>query len=78
MRKNLIDELKPKALLFIRKSTTAVAIGDVAKTFNTSWSTARQILMELTLENEIELETTSNAKIFRPKTDKNGKDRDCQ
>ena len=78
MRKSLIDELKPKALLFIKKATTAVAIGDVAKTVNTSWSTARQILMELTLENKIELETTSNAKIFRPKTDKNWRHRDCQ
>jgi predicted ArsR family transcriptional regulator len=71
LRRNLISELKPKALLFIKKATTAVAIGDVAKNVNVSWSTARQILMELTLENKVECEITTNAKIFRPKAHKN-------
>ena len=73
MRRNVSIELKPKALLFIKNANIPVGIGDVAHHIKTSWSTARQILMELTLENKIEYEITSNSKIFRPKTNENRK-----
>lgn len=69
MRPSLTEELKPKALDFIQDSSIAVCVGDVAKHLGISWSTARQILMELLVEGKAECERTTNARIFRRKKD---------
>ena len=69
MRANLVQELKPKAIEFLQASDVAVGVGDVARHLDVSWSTARQLLMELLVEGKAECEKTTNAMIFRQKSD---------
>jgi len=67
MRLSLVEQLKPKALEFLKSSSIPVGIGDVAKYLNVSWSTGRQVLMELMLEDKVECQKTTKSRIFRLK-----------
>jgi Mn-dependent DtxR family transcriptional regulator len=69
LRGSLIEELKPKALEYLRNSRLAIGVGDVAKYLGVSWSTARQVLMELLVEGKIECEKTTKSRIFRIKSE---------
>ena len=64
MRVSLVEKLKPKALEIVRSSSIPVCVGDVARRLGISWATARQVLMELMLEGEIECEKTTKSRIF--------------
>ena len=64
MNKSKISMLKPKAKKFVELSTIPVNVADVAKNLSVSWSTARQILMELVLEGKIQSQKTTKAWIF--------------
>lgn len=68
MRERLIEELKPKALEFLKNTMIAVGVGDVARYLGVSWSTSRQVLMELLVEGKVECEKTTKARIFRIKS----------
>jgi len=61
MRYSLVEKLNLKAYEFIGNSRIPVLIGDVARRLNISWSTARQILMELLVEGKVECEKTTNS-----------------
>lgn len=65
LNESITEKLKPKALQFLKDVSMAVGVGDIAKHLGVSWSTARQILMELALEGKVECEKTTNSKIFR-------------
>lgn len=65
LNQNRTEELKPKAIEFLKNATMPVGVGDVAKCLSVSWSTARQLLMELLIEAKVECEKTTNARIFR-------------
>ncbi len=67
MRLGLTERLKADALRFLNQTTLAISVSDLAKNLNVSWSTARQILTELTLEGRIECQKTTNWKIYKPK-----------
>lgn len=64
MNKSKINVLKPKAKKFVELSNIPVNVADVAKNLGVSWSTARQILMELVLEGKICSQKTTKAWIF--------------
>jgi Mn-dependent DtxR family transcriptional regulator len=65
LNQSMTEELKPKTLLYLKSATMPVGVGDVAKHLNVSWSTARQVLMELLIESKVECERTTHARIFR-------------
>ena len=52
-RKTRVAELKPEVLEYIENAALPLSINDVAKHFNISWGTARQVLMELWGEGKI-------------------------
>lgn len=65
MRRSSAEELKPKALEILKKADMPICIGDVAHLLDVSWSTARQIMMELLVEGKVECEKTTKSRIFR-------------
>ena len=67
MNQSMTEELKPKALEYLKSATMPVGVGDVAKHLNVSWSTARQVLMELLIDSKVECEKTTKSRIFRIK-----------
>ncbi|MCD6241262.1 hypothetical protein J7K27_07080 [Candidatus Bathyarchaeota archaeon] len=71
MRKRLTQELKPDALKFIEDHSTPICITDLAKHLGVSWSTARQILMELLLEGEVDCQRTTTSSFFWKKRGEN-------
>jgi len=62
---SITEELKPRALEYLNSAGVAVGVGDVAKHLGVSWSTARQLLMELLIENKVQCEKTAHLRIFR-------------
>lgn len=69
MRRSMAEELKPKALKFLENAEIPVGVGDVAHALNVSWSTARQVLMELLIEGRVKCQKTAKSRIFRIKRD---------
>lgn len=65
MRDSSIEKMKPKALDFLKTTTMPITIGDVANHLDMSWSTARQVMMELRIEGRVECEKTTKSWIFR-------------
>jgi predicted ArsR family transcriptional regulator len=61
-------QLKAKTLEYLKNAALAVGIGDVARHLDVSWTTSRQVLMELVIDGNVECEETTQAKIFRMKT----------
>jgi len=67
-----VEELKPKALRLVQESPLPISIGDVARHLQCSWSTARQILMELVIEGKVTAEKTTKSFIFRARSEEGG------
>ena len=59
---------KEAAMKSVKKFEGYFTINDLAKKLGTSWSTARQILMELVIEGKIEAQKTPKSWIFRYQT----------
>jgi len=75
LRKGLVEDLKPEAIKFLENITVPVCIGDVARHLGISWSTARQLMMELVLEGKIDRIETTRSSIFKIKMQNTHDDR---
>jgi len=64
-RKCRVLKLLPRVIEYFQSTEVPVVVGDVANLLGVSWSTARQVLMELALSGEIECEVTTRGRIFR-------------
>jgi|GEM_PF-5629599 predicted ArsR family transcriptional regulator len=62
------------AMKSIKKFEGYFTINDLAKKLNISWSTARQILMELVIEGKVEAQKTPKSWIFSISNKQEGRD----
>ena len=60
MRDSITEKLKPTAAEILASSNNRLNVGDLSRKLDTSWSSARQILMLLWVEGVVSCEKTSN------------------
>jgi Mn-dependent DtxR family transcriptional regulator len=60
-------EVLPQVLEVVEKSELPTTVSDIAKRLDLSWSTARQALMELSLDGVITAVDTSRGKLYNKK-----------
>ena len=59
--------LRERVRNFVKKQKQPFSVNDVAREFRISWTTARAILLELALKEEVEIIKTTKSYIFIPK-----------
>jgi Mn-dependent DtxR family transcriptional regulator len=65
LRISVVERVKADAVWFLKNRAGPSNVADLARHLNVAWTTARQILMELQVENLVSCERTTNGLVCR-------------